>query len=550
MGGGRFGPVYRARDAASGELVAVKVFDQGLTTERAASLADALDRLCRAPLDHPVIVPRLVAGTLADRAWVAEPWLDILPLDVVMRRDGAQPLGDALLRITQVAGALDFAAAAGIHHGALHPRDILLSADGTRLTGIGVLQALAEAGLDVPMSGAYVSPQRAAGESPTASDDIFALAAITYELVYGTPVPEHSELRASMPRLTGIHHGRFVDLLERALSPEAVDRPPTALALAGALQQVIVAGGAAPVSAAEPEEAESDSKVAPSTSRPEPDPIVRAVAVPPLEEDLPLRTTEMAWEADPEPPLQAPPAGTPELAFSDGVADREPEPMHAAGDAESTSGYWFPVAAALAIGIFAGFAGGFVVGQRDVTPAPLTAERVLARRDRPSSPDESPAPTAGREFTEADVPSTPRGSETPPQAVTEEQALMGGAARANEAPRAPNSEPGTQNPTREPEPGTRTGNPEAGTGNPEPGTGNPDPGTGNPRSAVLEVDSRPRGASVFVDGRLVGLTPLVLGDVEPGEHAVRIDLVGHRRWVTSVDVDAGARRRVAASLER
>jgi hypothetical protein len=67
---------------------------------------------------------------------------------------------------------------------------------------------------------------------------------------------------------------------------------------------------------------------------------------------------------------------------------------------------------------------------------------------------------------------------------------------------------------------------------------------------VLQVDSRPRGARVFLDGRLVGTTPLVVDEVRPGAHAVRIDLIGHRRWVTTVDVAPGQRQKVAASLER
>lgn len=547
IAGGRFGPVYRARDAASGELVAIKVFNQGLTGERAAALAEALDRLCRAPLDHPVIVPRLLAGARGHRAWVAEPWFEALPLDHVMRTGGAQPLGDVLLRITQVAGALDFAAAAGICHGALHPRDILVSDDRTRLTGIGVLQALGEAGLDVPMTGAYVSPQRAAGEPPTPADDLFALAAITCELVSGTPVPDRAELRGAMTRLTGVDHGRFLDLLEGALSPEARDRPPTALAFAGALQQVCSEAPPVPVPDVTPEARRSVApEVRPSAPADahlgrESDAIARDAPARPAADDLPLRTpevSELRWEAEPEPAVMEPAPVLP-LAFTSPIEDLAPAFQARGEAADSTSSYWFPVAAALAIGILAGFAGGFVVGQRDVTPAPLSAERIIPRSQRGSSADEIPAPTAGRELTDADVPAV-RDRDTA-QAVTEEVI-----------------EPGTRN--TEP----RTGNPESGTGNLEsrtpnraqnpdqdPGTRNQEAGTAAQRAAAaLEVDSRPRGASVFVDGRLVGRTPLVLDDVRPGAHAVRIDLVGHRRWVTSVDVAPGTRRRVAASLER
>jgi hypothetical protein len=65
------------------------------------------------------------------------------------------------------------------------------------------------------------------------------------------------------------------------------------------------------------------------------------------------------------------------------------------------------------------------------------------------------------------------------------------------------------------------------------------------------VVSRPSGAQVFLDERLVGTTPLSLGGVAPGIHGVRIALPEHRRWATAVAVtDDDSRVRVAASLER
>jgi hypothetical protein len=65
----------------------------------------------------------------------------------------------------------------------------------------------------------------------------------------------------------------------------------------------------------------------------------------------------------------------------------------------------------------------------------------------------------------------------------------------------------------------------------------------------LYILSRPAGARVIVDGRVLGVTPLLLPDVAPGAHAVRIELNGHRPWTDSVQVTAGQRVRVAASLE-
>lgn len=64
------------------------------------------------------------------------------------------------------------------------------------------------------------------------------------------------------------------------------------------------------------------------------------------------------------------------------------------------------------------------------------------------------------------------------------------------------------------------------------------------------IDSRPAGARVFVDGRLVGTTPLLLDDVAPGDHAVRFELEGFDPWSATARVTGGERVRVSGSLEQ
>lgn len=68
-------------------------------------------------------------------------------------------------------------------------------------------------------------------------------------------------------------------------------------------------------------------------------------------------------------------------------------------------------------------------------------------------------------------------------------------------------------------------------------------------TGVLFVDSRPRGAQVFVDGRLVGTTPLRVPELRIGSHVVRLELSGHRRWSTSASVSATRETRVTGSLD-
>jgi serine/threonine-protein kinase len=71
-----------------------------------------------------------------------------------------------------------------------------------------------------------------------------------------------------------------------------------------------------------------------------------------------------------------------------------------------------------------------------------------------------------------------------------------------------------------------------------------------PGVAPLTVESRPAGAKVFIDGRLVGTTPLVLPDVMVGEHALYLDHDGYQRWSSAIRIVTTERNRVTASLDR
>jgi hypothetical protein len=93
-----------------------------------------------------------------------------------------------------------------------------------------------------------------------------------------------------------------------------------------------------------------------------------------------------------------------------------------------------------------------------------------------------------------------------------------------------------------PAPGSRAGS--AGRGAPAPPPAASEGGLGS-----VYVDSRPRGAQVFVDDRPVGTTPLRISDVKTGPHTIRLELAGHRVWSVSRQVTAGQETRVAGSLD-
>jgi hypothetical protein len=66
----------------------------------------------------------------------------------------------------------------------------------------------------------------------------------------------------------------------------------------------------------------------------------------------------------------------------------------------------------------------------------------------------------------------------------------------------------------------------------------------------LMVTSRPIGARVLFDGRVVGETPIVVTDVTPGEHHIDMILEGaaYQPWSSSVNVAAGQEEKLLAVM--
>lgn len=63
------------------------------------------------------------------------------------------------------------------------------------------------------------------------------------------------------------------------------------------------------------------------------------------------------------------------------------------------------------------------------------------------------------------------------------------------------------------------------------------------------IDTRPTGAQVMIDGRVMGTTPMRVPELSPGSHTIRLDLAGHKSVTTTVVVRAGQQVPVRVSLE-
>ncbi|RME24018.1 MAG: PEGA domain-containing protein [Deltaproteobacteria bacterium] len=67
-------------------------------------------------------------------------------------------------------------------------------------------------------------------------------------------------------------------------------------------------------------------------------------------------------------------------------------------------------------------------------------------------------------------------------------------------------------------------------------------------SGRFVVTSRPEGAQVFLDGQLVGTTPVELEDVPPGVHQVLLDMKGYATMLRTVDTSDGSKGVVEVRL--
>ncbi|RME25796.1 MAG: PEGA domain-containing protein, partial [Deltaproteobacteria bacterium] len=68
------------------------------------------------------------------------------------------------------------------------------------------------------------------------------------------------------------------------------------------------------------------------------------------------------------------------------------------------------------------------------------------------------------------------------------------------------------------------------------------------RRGELEVIANVDGATVYFNGQKVGTTPLVMKDLLPGEHYLRVEKEGLQAWAQEVKVVSTQKRRILASL--
>jgi serine/threonine-protein kinase len=235
LGQGGMATVYIAEDVRHRRRVAIKV----LHPELSAVLGP--ERFLKeieltAGLQHPNILPLFDSGAADGLLFYVMPFVEGETLRDRLARERQLPIPEALRIASDVADALGYAHKRGVIHRDIKPENILLHEGRPQVADFGIALAVQQAGgsrmtqtgisLGTPQ---YMSPEQAMGEKGIdARADIYALGAVTYEMLTGEPPFSGPTSQAIIAKIM-TEEPRPPSLLRKTVPPHVNDAVLTAL---------------------------------------------------------------------------------------------------------------------------------------------------------------------------------------------------------------------------------------------------------------------------------------------------------------------------------
>ena len=195
------GEVYRARDAALGRDVAIKILPSGFSEDTERLWRFRQEAQAAAALNHPNILTIYHVGEHDGSPYIAS---ELLEGETLRQRlqNGALPVRKAVEYAVQIARGLAAAHDKGIVHRDLKPENIFVCRDGrVKILDFGLakltrpeehtsgsdamtLTARSEPGFVLGTVG-YMSPEQVRGQTAGHASDLFSFGAILYEMLTG-----------------------------------------------------------------------------------------------------------------------------------------------------------------------------------------------------------------------------------------------------------------------------------------------------------------------------------------------------------------------------
>lgn len=260
LGTGGFGVVYRARDRALHDVVALKVLRRELVGDAAAleRLKSEL-RLARR-VTHRHVLRTHDFGELDQVAFISMEYVPGVTLRHLLEHGGQLPLAAVMRIARQLMAGLEAAHGMGVLHGDIKPENLLLEPTGNlKLTDFGIARPLRSG---QPSYGRlagtlhYLSPDQLQGRELDARSDLYACGVVMFEMLTGRrpfvtsnaaelfdmqtnqDPPRPRSLRSEIP-------AALDELVVACLAREPSARPATASELCARLTALDSRGGAA-----------------------------------------------------------------------------------------------------------------------------------------------------------------------------------------------------------------------------------------------------------------------------------------------------------------
>ena len=255
LGHGAMGEVWRGRDLATRQPVAVKLVqlanidDQVRLGETIARFRREADTLAR--LRHPNIISALEAGRVGSELFMVMELAEGMSMEAMLRQRQANGLGmfpvESVLRIAkQACSGLEAAHAIGVVHRDIKPSNLMVSARGhLTIVDFGIARLLEDNSprLTAPTqtigSPLYMSPEQTMGVDVDGRSDLYSFGCVLYELLAGRP-PFAAELPIAVMRMhleerpvpirnvrSDLPNG-LPELVDRLLEKDRDARPPDA----------------------------------------------------------------------------------------------------------------------------------------------------------------------------------------------------------------------------------------------------------------------------------------------------------------------------------
>ena len=254
LGRGGQAQVFRARDASTGEIVALKVLQSAFGDEETLQRFEReLQALIR--VRHPGLVELRGLGFLRGRPCVVLELMSGGSLEDRLGTKGPLSWSEAALAGAEIARALAAVHAAGLIHRDVKPANVLLDARGRpRLSDLGLVRP-ASGKSSLTATGAFVgtpeyaSPEQLEGANVDARSDLYGFGATLYALLTGESPFRGASLEsvtyaqlartplAPSAKVPGIP-AALDRLVLRLLAKEPANRPQSAEEVALALEEI------------------------------------------------------------------------------------------------------------------------------------------------------------------------------------------------------------------------------------------------------------------------------------------------------------------------